>query len=342
MQRTSVYVGTADPDLQLGSTRLRQLLALQSLLFACPVLQDNFLLSRQAFEMSTSDSLLPDLLANGSAAIAMRRGVHGPAELALELARRVQAGTYVPFPGDSAALYESQEFQRYSHNLERARDEAGTQITWTPSELGVLYRAKMEQAAVAGEWGGNPEPLLAAFDAVEHSVRAVNRSGHSCSDYYNAADRLFTDVRNSYVKAWARSYYLTNLPDACDIASWIPSNLLAAHKRRDEFSALEWKDSTTDFELGAGLFNLHFLQHVPSAAIIELRKEDSFKMLQAAVNRGDRVGAEYAFSHYKTVVYGRAAELVPESRTKVQSSDAKAKELRQFKDYVSIPHRCCL
>jgi hypothetical protein len=310
----SVFIASADPDLGWGPLRLRQTIALQALLFERPVIQDNFLLCGQAMQLCNEDPIVEELLRMGVLSVALRSTAQGLYDLSNKQARSSHAKTFHPFIGDSADLYAAKEFAEHAARVDRARAAGSNTISWTPTDLGSGYRDLLAASASGGELATNSSLALQAFDAVERKL--LQREGpptHSCSDYYDTADQLFSAEDRSTIKAWARWYYLLNLPTKLGLCSWLPSHVLKKHPRQNLLSEVPWRTGQEDLELSEGLFNAEFLASIPPEAILELRSERVFGRIQTAMEARDMKAFQTDFDLYKSIVHGRVGEFLPES-----------------------------
>lgn len=326
---TAVFVASADPDLAWGPQRLRQTIALQSLLFARPVIQDNFLLCGQALQLcSEKDQIVEKLLRKDVLSVALRDTAHGLYDLSKKQALKAQDGTFRPFVGDTSELYASKDFEAHAVKLDRALSAGASALPWTPTVLGSDYRDLLAASASGSELGGKSYLALQAFDAVEKKTsQSKAASSHSCSDYYDIADEMFSGDDRTTVKAWARWYYLLNLPTKLKIKSWLPSHVLSKHPRRTVLSNIPWKKSEEDVHLSEGLFNEEFLASIPPEGILELRGEPAFTRMQNAMKENDVNAFLLEFDAFKMTVHSRVGEFLPESYKRGNQLKARALSL---------------
>ena len=298
-------------------------MAMQSLLFRNPVVQDNFLLSGGMQRLEQTDSLVSGLIRVGALAVALRDSSTGLTQLNDQIVKKARKGSYVPFIGDSINLYDSRGFRDYLGHLDGALDSGSHVVKWVPQELGSLFRDKMQVSASNGEWGGKVEDLSEVYDWVDAMALSEGRETHSCSDYFAIADKRLSGARKSLVKNWARSYYLTNLPDRADISAWLPAHPLRNHRLSGAISKLPRVKKMRSV-LSNGLLNPHFLANVTAEAIHDVRKDDRFIKLQTAFETGTATEREYELGQYAKMIADNAPKLMAGSRETIESAERRA------------------
>lgn len=319
-----VFVGTADPDFRIGPKKLRQYLALHALVVGTPVLQDNFLLSGQSMSLEAKDPLLSFLIGSGVLTVALRSTANGLIPVSRAQAKNANEGRFTAFAGDDSALYSSREFDQYVATVDTAITKGGNALRWDPVALGTRYRYKMASSADECEWETTEDRLMLVFSEVENEARTEGRVTHSCSDYFRAADRVSSPVDRDLVKQWARSFYLTNLPDVLKIASWLPVSLLEQHRNYSTIQHLFPSKVDADLEVEEGLLNSYFLLNVPGEAILELRSETSFLAMQEARANVDEPAFRLEFSRYKKRVYDFASRQLANGNSRYRRLDKVA------------------
>lgn len=309
---TYVYLGSADPEIMHSMVHYRELLAFHALLLEHPVILNDFLLWGKLASQRALDALLCKLISKRILCVALRGGVDSLGVLNEQLIKKIGQQAYVPFPGDDVGTFTKEDFTNYVRRLDRALNKGGDPVRWSPAKLGHFFRAKMLDSACSGEWA-EPMKLLDAYDRVDELAKKEKRETHTCSDYWQAADAFFKGEENLTIKRWARSYYLTNLPDVCGLASCVPASLVLPHRRAGSGERLPWQRAEPDdLVLRDGLYNPLFLRSVTADVIAELRGESSFKNMQLALAEDDLQSATAEFANYARSVYARAPEVVPE------------------------------
>lgn len=320
---TNVYLGFADPWQDYSQDECRQLLALHSMIFQAPIIQDDFLLTGQAFRLTTGigtpavgDPLLRDLLESRILTVALRTTSESLDQLRDGQAKKAAAGTFFPFKGDTAALYGTVEFVKYAQDLDRVLAEPPRKFRWEPSEIGEQFRARMESSLTSEEWSFE-EIRRATFKKVDLVARGRTQS---CSDYFNVVKEgtKFGKV----LRSWARAHYLTNLGIVCPLTTALPARLLMSHRVGQDVHVLPWNEAAADDELATGLFNPLLLMSVRADEIRELRSSSSFQNLQQALANPDKdpAGVQAWFTAYKKHVAERAPSFIKEHRDAIASA----------------------